>query len=185
MDCQLPQVFTSVAGVSVWAPSHKIPLLGYLTLAGPHLLGGRDHKERSESALALSLPRDCDKERSSLISYPWSLQPMSVWPSIPGPPDFSCPYAGGMILSVAGSFLLLCLPTRSAWQVLFGTWFYWRDLFRPVVSLVSRVRSSLAAGAIVPGDEMDLSSWMVRHRLLNGVFDSGLKLRICTLFRCV
>ena len=50
-------------------------------------------------------------------------------------------------------------------------------------SLVSRVGSSLATGAIVSGDAVDLSSWMVRNRLLDGVFDSGLGLQICTYIR--
>ena len=39
-----PLVFTWVAVVSPWAPSHGIPLLGYLPAGGPHLLGGRGHK---------------------------------------------------------------------------------------------------------------------------------------------
>ena len=38
-------------------------------LAGPLLLGGHGHKERSGSALALSLPQDRDKKRSQIL-YP-------------------------------------------------------------------------------------------------------------------
>ena len=52
-----------------------------------------------------------------------------------------------------------------------------------VDALVSQVGSSLATGAIIPGDEVDLSSWMVRNHLLDKVFDSGLRLRICTYIR--
>ena len=57
-----PQVFTCDAVVSPWAPSHEIPLFRYLPAGGPHLLGGRDHKEHSGSALSLSLPWDRAKE---------------------------------------------------------------------------------------------------------------------------
>ena len=52
-----PQVFTRVfAAVSAWAHS-QVP--GRMT--GPGFLGGRGQKERSGSALALSLPWDSDK----------------------------------------------------------------------------------------------------------------------------
>ena len=57
-----PQVFTCVAVFSAWSTSHEFPLSGTCPLAGPHLLGGRGHKERSGSALALSLPWDRDNE---------------------------------------------------------------------------------------------------------------------------
>ena len=39
-----PPVFTCVAVVSAWAPSHGIPLLGYLPAGGPRLHGGRGHE---------------------------------------------------------------------------------------------------------------------------------------------
>ena len=38
-------------------------------------------------------------------------------------------------------------------------------------ALVSRVGFSLATGAIVPGDVVNLSSWMVQVHLLGGVFE--------------
>ena len=49
-----------------------------------------------------------------------------------------------------------------------------------VDTLVSRVGPSLTADAIVLGDEVDLSSWMVQIRLLDGFFDSDLQLQLCT-----
>ena len=79
-------------------------------LAGPHLLGGRGHKEHSGSALVLSLPWDCDKKvvvRSRTLAactLPWRdhrLQGRQVFPALAWV---------GRFLSVAESFFLLCPP---------------------------------------------------------------------------
>ena len=108
---------------------------GTCLLASPRLLRGRGHKERSESALALSLPRDCDKEgvvRSRTLGA-CNLQVSRCHHRFRDCQIFPALVRVGCFLSVEGSFLLLRLRTRSAWQVLYGSWLRWRDLFRPVV----------------------------------------------------
>ena len=90
-------------------------------LASPHLLRDRGQKERSGSALALSLPRDSDKRgevRSRTLAdckLPWYNHRYR------GRQDFSCPCVGREI-SVGGGefFVALSAPPAQLWQVLFG-----------------------------------------------------------------
>ena len=106
---------------------------GTCPLAGSRLLGGRGHKECSGSALALSLPRDRDKEGVARSRTLGACNLSRCHHRFQGRQIFPALVWVGCFLLVAGSFLLLHLPTRSAWQVLFGSWLRWRDLFLPVV----------------------------------------------------
>ena len=78
---------------------------GTCPLAGPRLLRGRGHKERSEFALALSLPRDRDKEgvvRSRTLgacNFSWCLLRFRARQICPTLVQVGC------LLSVAGSFI--------------------------------------------------------------------------------
>ena len=116
-------------------------------------------------------------------------------PSISGPPDFSSPCAGG-IFSVGWRlycFFFFLPPPPPLGRCFSAPAFAGMPCFAQsssrvpaawhLLTLVSRVASSLAAGAFFPGGWVDLSSCYMRNSLVAGFCDSGLRLRFCTTFR--
>ena len=121
-----------------------------------------------------------------------------MWPSILGPPEFSCSCTGRMVSVSGRELFLLCLQPPPPSPQLIRC--FWAPGFTGKTSstqssshvlsavafddaLVSHAGSSLATGAIVPGDAVDLSCGRCGTVFLTEFLVSGLQLRICTYIR--
>ena len=181
-DCRLPLrpspgVF---AVISAWAHSHGIHLLrhldGWLVLASSEAVAKKNVQDLLSLCRSLGIVINeksvlVPSQNANYLGMTIDTGAARIFPALARVEKF---------LSVAERFLALSAPPAQLWQVLLE---HLASMERLVLhshlrmhsavafegALVSRVRSSLATGAIVPEVREDLSWWMVRDHLLEGV----------------
>ena len=177
-DCRLPlRSSRGCLGAFPRDSSSQVPG----QLAGPHLFGGRGQTARPGSALALSLPWDCDKRGEVRYRPPADCKLPWYDHQYRGRQDFSVPVRVEKFLLVAETLCAMSAPPAQLWQVVLGCL---ASLERLVPHSRLRLRSlqwhlkaywspeiDTPSLPVPLSREMkvDLSWWMVWDHLLTGV----------------